>query len=80
MAEFFSTTQEAAKWVTMATAQKFVDAPINIGSLCAQGQGVLLDLQDFIRNFWAACRICRKIEHIKQRGQAKCIVQSEISS
>lgn len=65
----------------MAPAQKFVDAPFNVGSLCAQGQGVLLEPQDCIRSFWVAYRIWRQIDHlIINAGNPLCIAPSEISS
>jgi hypothetical protein len=58
----------------MAPAQKFVDAQFNVGSLCAQGQGVLLDPQDCIRIFWVAYRIWRKIEQISKASKRNALL------
>jgi hypothetical protein len=68
--------QEAAKWYTLAAAQKFVDAQINVGSLCAQGQGVLLEPQDRIQNYWAAYRIWRKIEQLSKSGKRYALLNA----
>jgi hypothetical protein len=60
----------------MSAAQKFVDAPFNIGILCAQGQGILLDPQDFNRNFWVAYRIWRKIEQLSKSGKRYALLKA----
>src|SRR5882724_3451590 len=53
----------------MAAVQKFDDYQSNLGSPCAQRQGVLLELQDGFRNFWMAHRIWRTIEYLSNAGK-----------
>jgi hypothetical protein len=62
----------------MTAAQKFVDAQINVGTLCAQGQGVLLDPQDCIRNFWVAYRVWRKIEQLSKVGKRYALLKARL--